>query len=185
MAGEIPLSEMAARFEAGKRPLEQFLGKSIREIFSGEFRLADLNRTQGAQEEKVVTDILRLIFVREGQLQSVILPSTDSPDAAQTALSIMRAIGTELPFDVSMFAPLEQIALDAVAKKGPSTVTAVNWAHSKETGERRIQIYYPKVFMTLMPVSPDYQPDLALGVAGHFIQKTAKPQHAINLDLLE
>ena len=175
MSGEIPFSEMAATFEAGKRPVEKLIGNSLRELISGEYMSFYLNSREGSHiQETVVIDLLRLIVIRNGRLRSIIISGTDDPEINANAQNIMRTVSFSTEVDPRPFGGFEDAAIEELSNKGLSTVAGVNWGHEIQTGERRIQLIYPRTFMTLLPsLSDEHKEAVAFGVATYFIQKTA------------
>src|SRR3989338_7421685 len=62
------------QLEAGERPVDHYIGKSIRELYlSGSYRTAILRGADDLSESKEIVEMIRIVGMRENRLDSFCL----------------------------------------------------------------------------------------------------------------
>jgi len=176
---------MIDKIRTGERAIDANVATSLEELyFSEKYRFAILSGADRDVPRRLKA--IRMITTSENGLASMII-STIQDKCTNTRLrDQMGQILEEIPLklaDPSSYGILESEALDSLKREGLHTAAGLAISADVKTGQEIIEVYYPKSFMKVLPVPPNYQQDLGLLMATFFLRKIPLGSGAMSLVL--
>lgn len=164
------ISSVIDALNAGERPLDQFLGRCLAEMYqSGQYGTSIIYGTRNPNEDMFIS-YLRVVALRLGEIQSIVLTFEHNRGAQRRIIDKLLQLTRDLPLDRNSMRPIAEIATRSVEQAGILTLAAMQVSNSIATGAEIVQVSYPKTYMHLLPVPEDYQRDLAFGMAIHYLK---------------
>lgn len=168
-----PIEGLIRQIESGERPIDKYLGKSLRELFfSGAYRLAILSGTSDPSE-RMIFEAVRIVGKRNNRLQSLTFSMSPNKNTTRRQLDTMLEATRKIPVNSSgltAFSAFQDDALDALENANLQTIAAMQISRSVTSRKEIVQVNYPRVFMNLMPVPEPFRQDLGLGIATYFLK---------------
>lgn len=173
-----PSLEQIKELESSKLSTDQYLGKSLRELFySGYYRTA-FTREIPDPNEPMALQAIRIVGKRNNELQSLTFTMSPDEEGHKRQLKTVFEETKKLPLYPSLaksFSILEDTALYALESPKLQTIAAMQVSIGVARGNVIVQVDYPRPFMNLLPLPEPYREDLGLGMAIYFLQKV--PSH--------
>lgn len=181
----VPIDELAKYLRAGERPIDQYVARTLEEIYSsGQYRGAVLSPAGADLDEPQVALGIRFVSLRDGNLFTAVTSLVHGRPAIRR---LQRSIETEtarLFVHRGDFDMLEPLALEALGRAGLQTAAAMQISERISDGKELTSVIYPKPFMGIISVEPmvrmvGYQPptgadlnsDLGLIMGMHFLKR--------------
>lgn len=181
----VPIDELAKYLRAGERPIDQYVARTLEEIYSsGQFRGAVLSPAGADLDQPQVALGLRFVGLREGNLFTAVASIVHGRPAIRR---LQRSIETEtarLFVHRGDFDMLEPSALNALTEAGLQTAAVMQISERISDGKEMTSVLYPKPFMNIVDVGSmvemvGYQPpsgadlgsDLGLIMGMHFLKR--------------
>lgn len=177
-----PITKVIEALEAGVRPIDQYLGRSFRELYmSGQYRSAALWGTDDVNEE-MTAHALRIVGIRNNRLDSLVIGLDESASQQKNRfLNAMRQGLQHFPPQTDLFRHFEDTALKMLEQQGLQTVAAMQFSTSTTTGNEVLQVHYPKIFREIIPVPSELRDTSGLAAAGYFLNKVPFGKNPINI----
>jgi len=162
------VSTIIEKMKTGERPVDNFLAHCMEEIYlSGHYRTGFL---YGAFDEKRILDCIRIVAIRDNELTSFVLSTANKKQKRRKQRDQLLRENDKLPINPQDFKSLSQEALRVLTEASLTTVAAMPISTSLASGKRIVEVCYPRVFMSVIPVQQDYQSDLGFGVSAYFLR---------------
>jgi len=180
-----PIEGLIRQIESGERPIDKYLGKSLRELFfSDAYRLAILSGTSDPSE-LMVFQAIRIVGKRNNRLESLTLSMSPNKNTRRGQLDTMLEATRKIPLNssgVTAFSAFQGAALDTLKNANLQTIAAMQVSRSVTSRKEIVQVNYPRVFMNLMPVPEPLRQNLGLNIATYFLKTV--PFGKGNIDII-